>query len=373
LQIAGLGFVGANANGRCAQIALIGLTPPYAVIPLDPQPVCNGGTFSTKWTYGSNETGPCSPVSVVVTATDTDPATPVIGSQATQVTVCAASPPCGDLGLPVCNGQPCFTGSAAVDGTCECGSRNQACCNSSQCTAGTSCIDGTCQCGGPGQPCCSGGCNANLSCIAGAGGAPTCSCGTAPLPCCNGTTCGAGLVCLQGAQCVTCGQINGPCCTGDQCSSGLACSGSGGTCQCGNPGQPCCANNSCNTSNHPNLGCVNSTCVYSGSPAPACQAVGASCGTSTGPFCCNETSVRCNYGTCTACVAHSGSCTQDTICCNASDMCVADSNLSGQFVCDIPDAPPCGAGYPAPCPPTPQTKGHPQPNKPRATPPAPKP
>jgi hypothetical protein len=61
LQIAGIGFVGANQNGNCVQLALIGLAPPNAVIPLDPRPQCSGGTFSTTWTYSSNPSGQCSP------------------------------------------------------------------------------------------------------------------------------------------------------------------------------------------------------------------------------------------------------------------------------------------------------------------------
>ena len=337
LQISGIGFGGANKDGRCTQVALIGLGPPAAaVIPLGPQPICSKGAFGMTWTYGSNPSGPCAPTDVVVTATDTDPATPVIGSQATQISACA---PCGALGLPACTtGTPCFSGSVAPDGSCECGSRNEACCNDTQCGGGTACFDGVCRCGGVGQPCCDGGCDSNLSCVPGPRGAPTCACGTAGLPCCNGSVCNApGSVCLDGIRCEPCGKQGGPCCAGNRCSAGYGCFG--GMCQCGLINQPCC-NGSCSsaTTGNPQCNVQSNTCVAGGSgpPPPPCRTAGQSCGTSTGPFCCAG-DLLCNGGTCTSCIEHSKVCPQSgiDICCTFGDMCALDQ-ASGNTVCKIP-------------------------------------
>jgi hypothetical protein len=314
-----------------------------------------------------------------VTATDTDPANPIIGSQATEVSACA---PCGDLGLPTCQGNtPCYSGSPS-GGTCQCGSKGEACCNGSQCAAGTACIEGVCQCGAVGQPCCSGVCGANLSCTTPTGGTPTCVCGTKGMACCNGSLCTApGTVCLGGIRCEPCGQLNGNCCADSQCSAGLTCAS--GTCQCGFLHQPCCSGG-CNSATEGNPTCdsASNTCVSSGAaPPPPCEPVASACGTSSGPFCCKG-NILCNYGTCTACVPHGAACTQNSICCNAAggDTCVGKVP-SGQFVCDVPDGPPCGPGYPPPCPeclpgyppPCPQENDHPGGAKPRLSPPRAKP
>ncbi len=365
LQIAGQGFAGANGNGHCAQLAVFGLGPP-GVLSLG-QPNCTGGSFNYTWTYGDGTATQCAPATVVVTAVGTDPANPFQASQASQVLICGAV--CGDVGLPAC-AEPlpsCYSGTL-VGGTCQCGDRNDACCNGDGCSAPNVCINGTCQCGALDQPCCagSGGCGSNLTCWSNPGSTPYCSCGMLTGPCCQGVSpsCQTGAVCFENSNCERCGGQNDPCCDGNECSPGYTCDN--GYCKCGGLNEACCGGTSClRNGSGPLPICSNNVCIAPGAPSgPACGQVGASCG--TGAACCPGNLV-CNYNHRATCVAHGATCTEESICCDGDkgDMCVSNSNLSGQFVCDVPDGPPCGPGYPAPCPvclpgyplPCPQTTG----------------
>lgn len=196
---------------------------------------------------------------------------PPASDASTEPEITRQSGPCGEPGLPCCEGDQCNGRTTCVGGSCvscgavgalrcatepscdewaqpndtnlcePCGSENQLCCsrsNSEDCRDGQNPPVGCYQ--DEGQYRC-------LRCPADAGMCPLVrprtDAGTSTGP----ALCGAGRVRNRDGECVTCGLRGGPCCRNSTCAFPFECS-SGGTCEgnrCGRLGQPCCRNNLC--------------------------------------------------------------------------------------------------------------------------------
>jgi len=237
---------------------------------------------------------------------------------------------CGASGQVPCD-SGCDPGLAQQGAVClPCGASGQVPCNGN-CDDGFVNKGGICTpCGASGQPPCPKQYPGDTGCRRGLGvrGGVCAMCGRAgQFPCdsgCNDTTMG-----IQGGRCAYCGVSGKSPCDGGKCNPGLGISG--GIClTCGGFTQKPCDVGGCD----PGLVIQNGQCI---STSP-CANIGETCGTQTGPQCCQSSAypVKCVLGTCQACIPHSQLCTtQNQRCCDPNDICKLDQATEA-FVCDIP-------------------------------------
>ncbi len=182
--------------------------------------------------------------------------------------------PCGELGLPCCEGDQCNGRTTCLEGSCvSCGAPGAIRCNTGEsCDPWAQANESTdlCEpCGSHNQLCCSGpeseycrdGERPPVGCTNTEGGyfcrwCPTDG-GVCPVMLQrhdagvsmghNLTLCGPTFVRNADGVCVTCGRSGGPCCRNSVCLLPLSCS-RGGICEsglCGRVGLPCCRNDRC--------------------------------------------------------------------------------------------------------------------------------